>query len=178
MRNYPEVPDWWYGLSFLLFFSCMIIAMEVRGLGVLTQSTLGANVPLQVWHTTVPVWALLLAVILPVIYVLPSGFIFAMTGQGVRVATPPLSLLLTLLPSSGFPQPSCPDHSRDTPTRKPTRKHGKPVFRCAHDAVLLTLFLIGVQGVCGADAVRGDVVRVRLEARSLYQGSTTGDLCR
>lgn len=31
----------------------------------------------------VPIWALLLSVMLPVIYVLPSGFIFAMTGQGV-----------------------------------------------------------------------------------------------
>jgi hypothetical protein len=29
MRNYPEVPDWWYILSFLVFFSCMIIAVEV-----------------------------------------------------------------------------------------------------------------------------------------------------
>jgi hypothetical protein len=30
------------------------------------------------------VWALLLALLLPVIYILPSGFIYAMTGQGVR----------------------------------------------------------------------------------------------
>lgn len=31
-----------------------------------------------------PVWALLLSVLLPIIYVLPSGFIYAMTGQAVR----------------------------------------------------------------------------------------------
>lgn len=65
MRNYPEVPDWWYATAFVLFFCIAIIAVEV-------------------WHTGVPVWALLLSVIIPVFYVLPGGFIFAMTGQGVR----------------------------------------------------------------------------------------------
>ena len=29
MRNYPEVPDWWYGLSFVLCFSLAIVAVEV-----------------------------------------------------------------------------------------------------------------------------------------------------
>jgi len=66
MRNYPEVPDWWYAVAFVTFFACAIIAMEV-------------------WKTGVPVWALLLAVLLPVIYVLPSGFIYAMTGQSVSI---------------------------------------------------------------------------------------------
>ena len=66
MRNYPEVPDWWYGVAFVTFFACAIVAMEV-------------------WKTGVPVWALLLAVLLPVIYVLPSGFIYAMTGQTASV---------------------------------------------------------------------------------------------
>jgi hypothetical protein len=32
-----------------------------------------------------PVWALLLSVLLPIIYVLPTGFIYAMTGQAVRL---------------------------------------------------------------------------------------------
>ena len=30
-----------------------------------------------------PVWALALSVLLPMIYVLPSGFIYAMSGQAV-----------------------------------------------------------------------------------------------
>ena len=38
----------------------------------------------QVWHTNIPVWALLLSLLLPTVYTLPSGFIYAMTGQGVR----------------------------------------------------------------------------------------------
>jgi len=66
MRNYPEVPDWWYALAFVTFFSLAIVAVEV-------------------WHTAVPVWALLLALLIPIMYVLPGGFIFAMTGQGVHL---------------------------------------------------------------------------------------------
>lgn len=64
MRNYPEVPDWWYLIAFCVYFALAIVAVEV-------------------WNTDVPVWALLLSILLPVIYILPSGFIYAMTGQGV-----------------------------------------------------------------------------------------------
>jgi OPT family oligopeptide transporter len=66
MRNYPEVPNWWYMLVIAFFFSMAIIACEV-------------------WKTGVPVWSLAIAVLLPCIYVIPNGFIFAMTGQGVRI---------------------------------------------------------------------------------------------
>jgi hypothetical protein len=65
MRNYPEVPDWWYGVTFGTFLAVAVIATEV-------------------WDTGVPVYALVLSVLLPVVYVLPSGFIYAMTGQGVK----------------------------------------------------------------------------------------------
>jgi hypothetical protein len=41
-----------------------------------------------------PVWALLLSVLLPIIYVLPSGFIYATTGQAVRPLT--ISLVIVL----------------------------------------------------------------------------------
>ena len=30
MRNYPEVPDWWYGLFFIVFFLLMVLVVEVR----------------------------------------------------------------------------------------------------------------------------------------------------
>ena len=85
MRNYPEVPDWWYGIAFITFFALAIVAMEV-------------------WHTGVPVWALLLAVILPVVYVLPSGFNYAMTGQSVSIA----------IPRVGNPQPNRQSHPQIT----------------------------------------------------------------
>ena len=32
MRSYPEVPDWWYALVFVVFFALMIVANEVRAL--------------------------------------------------------------------------------------------------------------------------------------------------
>ncbi|KAI0067637.1 oligopeptide transporter [Artomyces pyxidatus] len=79
MRNYPEVPDWWYATAFVFFFALAIIAMEV-------------------WDTDVPVWALLLAVLLPIIYVLPSGFIYAMTGQGIT-----LNILAQIIPGTLLP---------------------------------------------------------------------------
>ncbi|KAF8161465.1 OPT oligopeptide transporter protein-domain-containing protein [Crassisporium funariophilum] len=79
MRNYPEVPDWWYASAFCVFFSLAIIAVEV-------------------WDTQVPVWALLLSVLLPVIYILPSGFIYAMTGQGIS-----LNILAQIIPGTLLP---------------------------------------------------------------------------
>ena len=45
MRAYPEVPDWWYLATFLVCFSLAIVTAEV-------------------WHTDIPVWALLLAIAL------------------------------------------------------------------------------------------------------------------
>ncbi|EJD08117.1 OPT oligopeptide transporter [Fomitiporia mediterranea MF3/22] len=79
MRNYPEVPDWWYAFAFVFFFGMAIISAEV-------------------WHTGIPVWALLISVLLPVVYVLPSGFIFAMTGQGIT-----LNLLAQIIPAVLLP---------------------------------------------------------------------------
>ncbi|KAJ7339942.1 OPT oligopeptide transporter protein-domain-containing protein [Mycena albidolilacea] len=79
MRSYPEVPDWWYMLSFCVFFSLAIISMEV-------------------WHTQVPVWALVLSVALPIIYILPSGFIYAMTGQEIT-----LNILAQIIPGALLP---------------------------------------------------------------------------
>lgn len=66
MRNYPEVPDWWYLSVFLVCFSLGIVAIEV-------------------WHTSVPIYILLLASTIPILYMLPNGFIYAMTGQGIGV---------------------------------------------------------------------------------------------
>ncbi|GAA5831595.1 hypothetical protein JCM3766R1_004946 [Sporobolomyces carnicolor] len=66
MRNYPEVPDWWY-ISFLA------IAL---GLSI-------ANV--AVYHQQLPIWALLLSLLIAVIYVVPSGVVLAMTTAQVSV---------------------------------------------------------------------------------------------
>jgi phosphoglycerol transferase MdoB-like AlkP superfamily enzyme len=66
MKSYKEVPEWWYAVGFASFFGLAVVAVEV-------------------WHTGVPVWSLLLAVALPILYILPNGLIYAMTGQAVSV---------------------------------------------------------------------------------------------
>jgi hypothetical protein len=66
MRAYPEVPDSWYATICLLFFMVAIVTVEV-------------------WPTDMPVWALALSVFIPTLYLLPCGFIFAVTGQGASI---------------------------------------------------------------------------------------------
>jgi hypothetical protein len=103
MRNYPEVPDWWYGVAFGTFFAVAVVATEV-------------------WNTGVPAYALVLSVLLPVVYVLPSGFIYAMTGQGVRAKVSQWLPLLTFV--EDHHQYSCPNHTGDALTRPAIREYG------------------------------------------------------
>jgi hypothetical protein len=74
MRAYPEVPDSWYASICLVFFMTAIVTVEV-------------------WPTDMPVWALALSVLVPTIYLLPCGFIFAVTGQGTSI-----NLLAEIIP--------------------------------------------------------------------------------
>lgn len=64
MWIYPGVPDWWYLTMFCI--SCSVAIVSVK-----------------VWNIGMPVWSLILSILLPVIYVLLSGFIYALTSQGV-----------------------------------------------------------------------------------------------
>ena len=66
MRSYPEVPDTWYASIFLVFFTMAIVTIEV-------------------WRTDIPVWALALSVLIPTLYLIPCGLIYAVTGQGIRI---------------------------------------------------------------------------------------------
>ena len=59
-------------LRYVILLDCTLLNAHMR------------NYVPQVWDTGIPVWALALSVLLPVIYVLPTGFIYAMTGQAVR----------------------------------------------------------------------------------------------
>ncbi|KAI0685810.1 OPT oligopeptide transporter [Cerioporus squamosus] len=79
MRAYPEVPDWWYLLTFVACFSLAIVTAEV-------------------WHTEIPVWALLLAIALPVVYMVPSGYVYALTGQNITI-----NLLAQIIPGMILP---------------------------------------------------------------------------
>lgn len=153
MRNYPEVPDWWYALSFVLFFSLAIVAMEV-------------------WHTAVPVWALLLAVLIPIIYILPGGFIYAMTGQGVHTCLS-FSQGTTLLTFRvDFCKLACASYSWSTSSWKSNCKHGKKnqvtCFRHNTHSILP-----GFQSIFSANLDRSHFVCPGPEAWSLYESPTT-----
>ena len=62
MREYEPVPSWWYSGVFLVLFALSIVCV-------------------QVFDTDLPVWALIIAILIPVIYFLPAAFIYASTAQ-------------------------------------------------------------------------------------------------
>jgi OPT family small oligopeptide transporter len=64
MRRYAEVPEWWYFLIGVIMFALAVITVEVYDVGL-------------------PIWALFVSIVLPAVYFLPSGFIFAMTGTSI-----------------------------------------------------------------------------------------------
>lgn len=57
----------------------------------------------QVWDTGLPIWGLILALMLPVLYILPSGFIFAMTGQQIGTNLTSETIAGYVLPGKAFP---------------------------------------------------------------------------
>lgn len=70
VRRYREVPDWWFAAAFLAFLSLAIAA--VRG-----------------WETELPVWALLVALGLALVLLIPVGLVYALTNitVGLNVLT-------------------------------------------------------------------------------------------
>jgi len=74
MREYEPVPSWWYSAIFLVLFALSIVAV-------------------QVFDTDLPVWGLIIAILLPVIYFLPAAFIYASTAQIMT-----LNLIAQLVP--------------------------------------------------------------------------------
>ncbi|KAF9110362.1 hypothetical protein BGX27_006457 [Mortierella sp. AM989] len=70
MQVYPEVPDWWYVIIFVIMTIVGVIACEV-------------------WDYKLPWWGVLLAVALSAFFVLPIGLIQALTNQqpGLNIIT-------------------------------------------------------------------------------------------
>ncbi|KAK0545172.1 hypothetical protein OC845_005226 [Tilletia horrida] len=62
MRVYREAPTWWYASVLVVSFVVAVVTVEI-------------------YNTGLPVWALVLAMLLPAIYILPTGFLYALTGQ-------------------------------------------------------------------------------------------------
>jgi OPT family oligopeptide transporter len=61
MSTYHQVPWWWFFAVTILMFVLSIVTNEV-------------------WHTDLPVWAVLVAFLLPVFYFIPVGIIKALTN--------------------------------------------------------------------------------------------------
>jgi len=106
-----------------------------------------------------PVWALALSVLLPMIYVLPSGFIYAMSGQAVGSL---FTKNIFRAPESShrpvdFAQFACGNYSRDIASWPAPRQHV-------------------LQGVLSADSQRIDVIRTGPKAWPLHQGPASCDL--
>ncbi|KAI0245636.1 OPT oligopeptide transporter [Lactifluus subvellereus] len=70
MSVYKEVPDWWYLFIFLTTFAFGVFAIET-------------------WHTELPVWAFVLALVISLVYTIPIGVIRALTtfDTGLNVIT-------------------------------------------------------------------------------------------
>ncbi|KAI9572533.1 OPT oligopeptide transporter protein-domain-containing protein [Boletus coccyginus] len=70
MSLYPQVPEWWYLVLFVIVFI----------LGILT---------IEWWHTQMPVWAFVFALLISYTFVVPCGMIQAVTNQrvGLNVIT-------------------------------------------------------------------------------------------
>ncbi|CBQ71114.1 related to oligopeptide transporter [Sporisorium reilianum SRZ2] len=84
MRKYASVPFWWYGV---------VLAV---GLGMSVFLT-------AAYSTHLPIWALGLAVLVPAAYMLPFGFIFAMSGLPAAVNLVSEILASWLLPGRPLP---------------------------------------------------------------------------
>ncbi|GAA5831598.1 hypothetical protein JCM3766R1_004947 [Sporobolomyces carnicolor] len=82
MRNYPEVPDWWY-----LIFVSVALALSI--------------VTVVCFHTQTPAWALVVAVLVGFVYVLPAGIVFALTGTQISI-----NLIVELI--AGYAMPGRP----------------------------------------------------------------------
>ncbi|KAF9987347.1 hypothetical protein BGZ75_000704 [Mortierella antarctica] len=69
MRSYPEVPDWWYMLLFLITVTLSFVTCAVYDL--------------------MPWWALILALVMAIAFVLPVGIVTAVTNQqpGLNIVT-------------------------------------------------------------------------------------------
>lgn len=70
MKNYKEVPDWWFMIVFVVFF----------GLSIAT---------IRAWNTEMPVWALVVAILIAIVFLLPVAIIYARTNiaVGLNVVT-------------------------------------------------------------------------------------------
>ncbi|KAK9469149.1 OPT oligopeptide transporter protein-domain-containing protein [Lipomyces arxii] len=83
MMNYPEVPDWWFYIVFLLSLVFGIIAFTV-------------------WPSTTPVWGLIVILFVSLVMMIPSALIYSVTGFQLVMSN--LATILTgyMVPNNGI----------------------------------------------------------------------------
>lgn len=69
-QNYKNIPEWWYGIVFLGSFAISIVTIRY-------------------WNTEMPVWSLIVALLIAIVFLLPVGIIYSLTNiaVGLNVVT-------------------------------------------------------------------------------------------
>ncbi|CAK7890711.1 oligopeptide transporter 1 [[Candida] anglica] len=83
MARYKEVPEWWYAIVFVIFFAMAIATIEG-------------------WETEFPVWALVVALLIAIVFLLPVGVIFALTNMAVGLNVVTEFIIGYMLPGKGL----------------------------------------------------------------------------
>jgi len=79
-RKYPEVPDRWYLILFLLMMALSIVVCEA-------------------WDTRLPWWGFLVTQLIPFIFTLPIGIVQAITNVQIGVLIVNVGLYQVLMSS-------------------------------------------------------------------------------
>lgn len=80
MKAYPEVPEWWFGIVFVICFAMACVAVEI-------------------YDTQMPIWAVVLSCVLCLVFTIPTSIVMAVTNAdvGLSALPPSLSSLIRLV---------------------------------------------------------------------------------
>ncbi|KAK9357512.1 OPT oligopeptide transporter protein-domain-containing protein [Lipomyces starkeyi] len=82
MREYPEVPDWWFLIVFVISLAIGIVGLTV-------------------YPTTMPVWALIVIMLLCLVFLVPSAILHSITGYSISVNNLAVLLAGYMVPGNG-----------------------------------------------------------------------------
>ncbi|KAK9322011.1 OPT oligopeptide transporter protein-domain-containing protein [Lipomyces orientalis] len=88
MSKYPEVPDWW----FLIVF---VVALAIGIIG------------LTVYPTTTPVWAVIVIMLASLVLLIPTAIIYSVTGYMISLSTLGVVLAGFMVPGNGVANLLC-----------------------------------------------------------------------
>ncbi|CAH2354633.1 oligopeptide transporter 1 [[Candida] railenensis] len=83
MERYKPVPEWWYIIVFVIFFAMAIATIEA-------------------WDTEFPVWGLIVALLIAIVFLLPVGVIFALTNIAVGLNVVTEFIVGYMIPGKGM----------------------------------------------------------------------------